>query len=80
VKRAVPPDVLAKYEQRQAEDVVIQAKITGLVRLHFQAIFNYFLFIVIVLNNICIRSPWLFSRFGFHMYRNCNHYLYENYY
>ncbi|KAG0607036.1 hypothetical protein M758_9G187900 [Ceratodon purpureus] len=31
VKRALPPDVLAKYEQRQAEDAVVQAKITGLV-------------------------------------------------
>lgn len=33
VKRALPPDVLAKYEQRQAEDAVVQAKITGLVSL-----------------------------------------------
>lgn len=34
VKRALPPDVLAKYEQRQAEDAVVQAKITGLVSLN----------------------------------------------
>ncbi|KAG0571284.1 hypothetical protein KC19_6G225700 [Ceratodon purpureus] len=31
VKRALPPDVLVKYEQRQAEDAVLQAKIPGLV-------------------------------------------------
>jgi hypothetical protein len=54
VKRALPPDVLAKYEQRQAEDAVVQAKITGLVRLHFRTIFTYFLFVVIVLNSIRI--------------------------
>lgn len=31
VKRALPSDVFAKYEQRQAEDAVVQAKLTGLV-------------------------------------------------
>ncbi|KAG0563045.1 hypothetical protein M758_8G000600 [Ceratodon purpureus] len=31
VKRALPPDVLARYEQRQAQDAVTQANIHGLV-------------------------------------------------
>lgn len=33
VKRALPADVFSKYEQRQAEDAVVQAKLTGLVRM-----------------------------------------------
>ena len=33
VKRALPPDVLARYEQRQAQDAVTQANIHGLVSL-----------------------------------------------
>jgi hypothetical protein len=38
VKRALPPDVLSKYEQRQAEDAVARAQLEGLVS--FQEVTN----------------------------------------
>ena len=49
VRRALPPDLLAKYEQRQAEHVVVEANIAGLVN-------SYCLAICCQLSAICFHS------------------------
>jgi len=36
VRRALPAEILSKYEQRQAEDAVAQAELPGLVRHLYQ--------------------------------------------
>ena len=49
VRRALPPDVFAKNEQRQAEHAVVEANIAGLVSPYvLQYVANFLLFVFIL--------------------------------